>query len=66
MIDNNLTHFIASDAHHSETRPFIMNSLFEDKKLRNHTNDIQKMIDNAELVINDQDLAKTTDPKLQY
>jgi len=58
MIENNLTHFIASDAHHSETRPFIMNSLFEDKKLRKHTKDIQRLIENAELVINDQDLAK--------
>ena len=31
MIENNLVHFIASDAHHDTKRPFIMESLFKDK-----------------------------------
>lgn len=35
MIENNLVHFIASDAHHDTKRPFIMESLFKDKKLKN-------------------------------
>ena len=35
MIENNLVHFIASDAHHESQRPFIMKSLYNNKKLKN-------------------------------
>ena len=31
MIENNLVHFIASDAHHDTNRPFVLESLFNDK-----------------------------------
>ena len=31
MIENNLVHFIASDAHHVSQRPFIMKSLHSNK-----------------------------------
>ena len=31
MIENNLVHFIASDAHHESQRPFIMESLYKTK-----------------------------------
>ena len=33
MIENDLVHFIASDAHNAENRPFIVNSLFNEKNL---------------------------------
>lgn len=36
MIENNLVHFIASDAHHESQRPFIMKSLYNNKKLKKY------------------------------
>ena len=36
MIENNLVHFIASDAHHDTNRPFVLESLFNDKKLNKY------------------------------
>ncbi|PNZ24942.1 capsular polysaccharide synthesis protein CapC [Staphylococcus petrasii] len=58
MLENNLVHFIASDAHHNVNRPFIMKSLFEDKKLNKYAEEIKKLIDNANVIINNDDLAK--------
>ena len=58
MIENNLTHFIASDAHHVEKRPFIMNSLFQEKKLKNYHEDIQQLMDNATYILENKDLPK--------
>ena len=58
MLENNLTHFIASDAHHSEIRPFKMNSLFKDKKLNKFEKDLESFLKNAESVVNNTDIAK--------
>ncbi len=58
MIENNLTHFIASDAHNAENRPFVINSLFNEKKLAPYKNQINQFYVNAKRVISDQDIAK--------
>ncbi|MCH4533008.1 capsular biosynthesis protein [Staphylococcus haemolyticus] len=58
MIENNLTHFIASDAHNAENRPFVINSLFNQKKLAPYEDQINQFYVNAKRVISDQDIAK--------
>lgn len=58
MIDNNLTHFIASDAHSVNERPFLMKSLLNDKKLKNYRKEIIELIENARLIIEDKKLIK--------
>lgn len=58
MIENNLVHFIASDAHHDTKRPFIMESLFKDKKLKKHEESIKKLIENAKYIVENEDLRK--------
>ncbi len=54
MIENNLTHFIGSDAHNTEIRPFLMKDLFNDKKLRDYYEDMNGFISNAKLVVDDK------------
>ena len=63
MIENDLVHFIASDAHNAENRPFIVNSLFNEK-LTSYKNQINQFYVNAKKVIEDQDVAKATVSKL--
>ena len=58
MIENNLTHFVASDAHHVEKRPFIMESLFKERKLKKHHEEIQSLINNAKFILDNKDLPK--------
>lgn len=58
MIENDLVHFIASDAHNAENRPFIVNSLFNEKKITSYKNQINQFYVNAKKVIEDQDVAK--------
>ncbi|MCE5090382.1 tyrosine-protein phosphatase [Staphylococcus devriesei] len=58
MIENNLVHFIASDAHHSNRRPFILNGLFKNKKLKKDHQSIEKLIENAKYVLENKDIAK--------
>lgn len=54
MIENNLTHFIGSDAHNTEIRPFLMKDLFNDKKLRDYYEGMNGFISNAKLVVDDK------------
>ncbi len=58
MIENNLTHFIGSDAHNTEIRPFLMKDLFNDKKLRDYYEDMNGFISNAKLVVDDKKIPK--------
>lgn len=58
MIENNLTHFVASDAHHVEKRPFIMDSLFKERKLKKYYEDIHILINNAQFILDNKDLPK--------
>ncbi len=43
MIENNLTHFIGSDAHNTEIILFLMKDLFNDKKLRDYYEDMKRI-----------------------
>ena len=54
MIEHNLVHFIASDAHNVETRPFIMESLFTNKKLKSYHDEMNQMIKNAEILLKNE------------
>ncbi|RIO11676.1 tyrosine-protein phosphatase [Mammaliicoccus sciuri] len=54
MIEHNLIHFIASDAHHVLNRPFAMNSLFNNSKLKNIETDIEMFLHNNEALIQDK------------
>ncbi|GEP84175.1 putative tyrosine-protein phosphatase capC [Staphylococcus piscifermentans] len=63
MIQCNLAHFIASDAHHIGYRPFIMASLFEEKHLVKLHEVMREIIQNAELII-DNKIIKRKPPQL--
>ncbi|PNZ70005.1 capsular biosynthesis protein [Staphylococcus croceilyticus] len=58
MIKNDLVHFLASDAHDVKNRPFIMKSLFEEKSLKNYKNEIEELIENAQVILQNKDLKK--------
>ncbi|AYU56113.1 tyrosine-protein phosphatase [Staphylococcus debuckii] len=58
LLKNNLTHFISSDAHNTAERPFIMNSLIDNKKLNIVENEMKQCIENAEKLIDNQDIIK--------
>lgn len=58
MIENNLSHFIASDAHHVTQRPFIMNSLFSNKNLQKYEENIKNFMNNAKSVIKNENIVK--------
>ncbi|MDG0826062.1 tyrosine-protein phosphatase [Staphylococcus equorum] len=58
MIDNNLTHFVASDAHSSSVRPFVMDKLFKEKKLKTYYEDLESFMKNGKAVINDERISK--------
>lgn len=60
MIENNLSHFIASDAHHVTQRPFIMNSLFSNKNLQKYEENIKNFMNNAKSVIKNENIVKKT------
>lgn len=54
MIEHNLIHFIASDAHHALNRPFTLNKLFNNPKLKNIEADIEMFLRNNEALIQDK------------
>lgn len=54
MIEHNLIHFIASDAHHVLNRPFAMNNLFNNSKLKNIETDIEMFLQNNKALIQDK------------
>ncbi|WP_306432329.1 CpsB/CapC family capsule biosynthesis tyrosine phosphatase, partial [Staphylococcus haemolyticus] len=58
MIEYNLVHFIASDAHHESQRPFIMKSIYNNKKLKKYEKNIETLINNAKYIGNDEDVIK--------
>ncbi|HEI1349397.1 TPA: tyrosine-protein phosphatase [Staphylococcus aureus] len=53
FIECNLAHFVASDAHSCDQRPFLMQELFHNHKLKKYSNDIEELLRNASSVIND-------------
>lgn len=54
LIDCHLAHFIASDAHSIEQRPFALNGLFNERKLSSYRNEIEEMIQNAKAIVNNE------------
>lgn len=47
LIEHNLTHFIASDAHHYSSRPFENKQLYHHKKLKYYATEITQLLKNA-------------------
>ncbi|WP_085059968.1 tyrosine-protein phosphatase [Staphylococcus haemolyticus] len=58
MIENNLVHFIASDAHHETQRPFIMESLYKDRRLKKYEKSIKSLVNNANYIVKNEDIRK--------
>lgn len=58
MIEHNLIHFVASDAHHSERRPFGLSPLFTTPKLNNMESNISGLLHNNEAMIQNKDVVK--------
>ena len=58
IIDNNLAHFIASDAHSATTRPFVMKQLFEERKLKAYYEEFENYLENGKLMINNERISK--------
>ncbi|MEB8131391.1 tyrosine-protein phosphatase [Mammaliicoccus sciuri] len=54
MIEHNLIQFIASDAHHVINRPFAMNNLFNNPKLKKIEADIEMFLQNNKALIQDK------------
>lgn len=54
MLEHNLVHFVASDAHHSESRPFSLDALFSTPKLKNIESVISVLLNNNESMIQDK------------
>lgn len=54
MIENNLTHFIASDAHSTKSRPFGFDKLFSKGKHNHLKEKIENLISNNKLLLNDE------------
>ncbi|MBW0765911.1 tyrosine-protein phosphatase [Mammaliicoccus fleurettii] len=58
MIEHNLIHFVASDAHHSERRPFGLGALFATPKLKKMESTIRCLLHNNEGMIQNRDVVK--------
>lgn len=58
MIDNNLAHFIASDAHNVSNRPFIMKQLFKERKLKTYYEELESYLKNGEAVLENERISK--------
>ncbi len=58
MIEHQLVHFIGSDAHHAEQRPFRLGELKKVHRLKDYQNEINEMIENNTKVIENQRITK--------
>lgn len=58
MIEHNLIHFIASDAHNAMNRPFMLKSLFGNPKLKKIREEIDMFLKNNEMLIQDKYIRK--------
>ncbi|MCD8843905.1 capsular biosynthesis protein [Staphylococcus gallinarum] len=58
MIENNLVHFVASDAHSVSQRPFLMNGLFQEKSLKNYKDELNSYFENANRLIKNEKVIK--------
>ncbi|MDW4099690.1 capsular biosynthesis protein [Staphylococcus saprophyticus] len=58
MIDNNLAHFIASDAHSATHRPFVLKQLFKEKKLKTYYEELESYLKNGKAVLENEKISK--------
>ncbi|MCD8914586.1 capsular biosynthesis protein [Staphylococcus simulans] len=58
LIEHQLVHFIASDAHNTDIRPFLMNDLLENNSLKKVEDEIKELFDNGKHVINNGNVPK--------
>ncbi|MEB8068891.1 tyrosine-protein phosphatase [Mammaliicoccus fleurettii] len=58
MVEHNLIHFVASDAHHPKNRPFGLAELFITPKLKNMQPTIKGLLNNNEAMIQNKDVVK--------
>ncbi|MEB7672511.1 tyrosine-protein phosphatase [Staphylococcus equorum] len=58
MMDNHLTHFIASDAHSATKRPFVMQQLFKERKIKTYYEELKTYLENGKAVINNERISK--------
>ncbi|SUJ43599.1 capsular polysaccharide synthesis enzyme [Staphylococcus aureus] len=58
MIDSNLAHFIASDAHSITNRPFMLKQLFNDRKLKAYYEELESYLKNGKLVLTNERISK--------
>lgn len=58
MIDNNLAHFIASDAHSATHRPFVLKQLFKEKKLKTYYGELESYLKNGKAVLENEKISK--------
>ena len=65
IIDNNLAHFIASDAHSATIRPFAMKQLFKERKLKAYYEEFENYLENGKLMINNERISKQV-PTQEY
>lgn len=65
MIEHQLVHFIASDAHNSIHRPFGLDGLFTTSKIKMYENDIKQLIDNNKSLISMEDIKKSRPIEIQ-
>lgn len=64
MIEHRLIHFIASDAHHAEKRPFGFDKLYTTPKIKHLKRDIEDLLSNNESIINNENIL--TQKPLKY
>jgi protein-tyrosine phosphatase len=58
MLNYELAHFVASDAHHSVSRPFEIKQLFKHRKLKKLSTKIETMFNHSQLIIENSTIDK--------
>lgn len=58
MLEHNLIHFVASDAHHSVNRPFGLRALFNTPKLKYLESTIRDLLHNNEAMVQNKDVIR--------
>lgn len=58
LIESNLTHFIASDAHNSTTRKFLLQDAYKAVRSEHGNNVFYKFMENAQLLINGESVQR--------
>ncbi|WP_421381831.1 tyrosine-protein phosphatase [Bacillus salacetis] len=65
LIENNLTHFVASDAHNTKTRPFKMDKAIDVVEKKFDTDMVYQLMENSELLVEGQTAYKEAPRKIK-